>query len=78
MKRNPADHVPFNLASLMRVHKVTIRDLSERTGATMKRIRQIRGMTSVSYTTYCDYTQAVTGVNVFSRAHYDRLQGHTS
>jgi hypothetical protein len=75
MKRNPADHVPFNLASLMRVHKVTIRDLSERTSITMKRIRQLRELTEVPYTTYCDITQAVTGVNVFERARYDRLHG---
>jgi hypothetical protein len=63
--------VQFDLKALMARHKVTIRELSARTGVPMKRIREIRAMGRVSYCHYCDYTQAVTGENVFSRATYN-------
>jgi hypothetical protein len=65
--------VKFDLASLMRKHGVTIRDLAARTGLTMKRVRRIRATPSVPYMTYCDMTQAVTGVNVFSLARLDAI-----
>jgi myo-inositol catabolism protein IolC len=70
--------VPFDLTSLMREHKVTIKQLADRTGLTMKRIRAIRSLDRVTYTTYCDLTQTVTGVNVFNCARYDaiRMQGN--
>lgn len=61
-----AEHmVDFNLSALMREHKVTLHELKARTGVTLKRIRAIRSMSRVNYYTYCDMTQAVTGVNVF-------------
>lgn len=63
----------MNLASLMRTHKVTIRELSARMNVTMKGIRKIRKLTRVDYMTYCDFTQAVTGVNVFCRGRYDAM-----
>lgn len=63
----------FDLAGLMRTHKVTIRELAARTGITMKRIREIRAMDRVSYLTFCDLTQAVTGVNVFSLPRYHAM-----
>ncbi len=63
----------FDLASLMRSHKVTIRELARITGITMKQIRVIRSMSRVSYPVYCDLTQAVTGQNVFNRARYDAM-----
>ena len=61
----------INLAQLMRKHGVTIRELSYRTGITMGRIRQLRRMTHMSYCVWCDLVEAITGVNVFSRAVYD-------
>jgi hypothetical protein len=66
--------VAFNLAALMRSHRVTIRDLAKRMDVTMIQIRRVRAMTTVCYLTYCDYTQAVTGRNVFDRAYYDRYE----
>lgn len=69
---------PLNLASLMRRHRVTIQSLSQRTGLTMKRIREIRNMRAVSYPVYCDLYQAVTGENVFSRAMYESRYGRYS
>jgi hypothetical protein len=63
----------FDLAKLMRAHKVTIRELARRTGFTMKRIREIRAMDRVDYLTSCDLTQAVTGVNVFSLPRYHAM-----
>ncbi len=62
----------FNLGRLMRKHKVTLRELAKRTGITLKAIRKVREMTRVDYCTYCDYTQAVTGINV-CRGRYDAI-----
>jgi hypothetical protein len=70
--------VRFNLARLMRANGVTIRELASRSGFTLARIRQIRAMDRVHYLTYCDLTQAVTGVNVFSRARYDAMSSQMS
>jgi uncharacterized protein YdbL (DUF1318 family) len=64
----------FNLTSLMRRHKVTIRDLSKRMDVTMKDIRRIRAKKRVSYCTYCDYHQGVTGENVFNYNRYQAIQ----
>lgn len=64
----------FDLAGLMRLHKVTIRELSRRMGVTMKAIRQVRGQARVSYTTYCDYTEAVTGRCVFDLGRYRAIE----
>ena len=64
---------PFNLSSLMRKHRITIRGLSKRMGVSIKRIRQVRTMSRVDYLTYCDFREAVTGEVVFSRARYDAM-----
>lgn len=53
--------IPFDLAALMRRHKVTIRQLAKRTNVTMKRIREIRAMDRVDYFTYQEWTKNVTG-----------------
>lgn len=71
MPNRIAETVPLNLASMMRANRVTIRTLSEQTGLTMKRIREIRAMSRVPYTVYCDLYQAASGANVFDRARYD-------
>jgi DNA-binding transcriptional regulator YiaG len=65
--------VPFNLTALMRQYKVTIQQLSVKAGITQKQIRQIRKQTRVSYMTFCDYHEAVTGECVFNRARYDAM-----
>jgi hypothetical protein len=57
----------------MRKHGVTIRELASRMQVTMKRVREVRALDRVDYLHYCDYTQAVTGTNVFSRARYDAM-----
>lgn len=62
--------VGFNLGRLMRENRVALRELKARTGITLKRLRQIRAMDYVSYSTYCDLTQAVTGQNVFDPGYY--------
>lgn len=46
---------------LMRVHKVTIRQLSERMQITMKRIRQIREIGLRDRPTIRDWVQGITG-----------------
>lgn len=65
--------VKFDLARLMRAHGVTIRELSARMDIPMTRIRAIRAMERVDYLIYCDYTQAVTGHNVFSKARWGAM-----
>jgi hypothetical protein len=57
----PQHLVSFNLAKLMRCNGVTIRDLSQTTGITQKRIREIRAMDRVPFGTFIDLRQAVTG-----------------
>jgi hypothetical protein len=46
---------------LMRTHGTTIRDLSARTGITMKRIREIRECGTRSPHVTRDWVQAITG-----------------
>lgn len=70
---NPILNVRFNLASLMRTHHVTIAELARRMDITMKRVRQVRAMKAVDYLTYCEFAEAVTGANVFSRSDYDTV-----
>lgn len=65
--------VDFDLAALMRQHKVTIRELAVRMGITMQRVRAIRAETQVSYPLMCDFSEAVTGQKVFDRARYDDM-----
>ena len=74
---NETNACRFDLARLMRANKVTIRELSKRMNVTMKDIRRIRSMARVSYCTFCDYTQAVTGVNVFNLARYYAIKAST-
>src|SRR5262245_30183680 len=66
--------VRFDLARIMRKHGVTIRELASRMEITMKRVREVRALKRVDYLLYCDYTQAVTGQKVFSRARFDAMQ----
>jgi len=73
MLYNRDNVVRFDLARLMRAHKVTIRELARRMGNTQKQIRACRAKTRVSYCTYADYTEAVTGVCVFNRGRYDAI-----
>ena len=49
------------ISRLMRRYKVTIRDLSQRTGITMKRIRQIRDTGLENRHVIRDWLQAITG-----------------
>ena len=48
---------------LMRVNKVTIRELSKRLGITMKRIRQVRELGLDDRGTMRDWFQGITGVD---------------
>lgn len=48
------------LSRLMRRYRVTIRELKNRTGITMKRIRQLRKI-GVSGFSACDLYEAITG-----------------
>jgi hypothetical protein len=70
--------VKFDLAGLMRKHGVTIRELAARMDIPMTRVRAIRAMDRVDYLTYCDCTQAVTGVNVFSPARFRAMQANAA
>jgi hypothetical protein len=71
---HPAPTVRFNLTALMRRHHVTLRELKQCTGITLKRIRAVRALTSVDYGVYCDFHQAVTGENIFSLARYRAIE----
>lgn len=51
------------LIRLMRVHKVTIRDLSKRTGITLKRIRQVREQGLTNLLAVRDWIEGVTGTD---------------
>lgn len=48
------------IATLMRKHRVTIRELSAKTDITQKRIRQIRA-TEIAGHAACDWYEAITG-----------------
>lgn len=52
-----------DLVRLMRQHKTTIRDLSQRTGITQKRIREVRVSGLTDPHTVRDWIEAVTGVD---------------
>jgi hypothetical protein len=49
------------IAKLMRMYRVTIRDLSQRTGITMKRIRQVRENGLDNRRAIRDWIEAITG-----------------
>lgn len=51
------------LISLMKRHKVTIRDLSMKTGFTMKRIREVRNSGLSECNAARDWIQAITNVD---------------
>lgn len=51
--------VPFNLRREMRRTGVTIAELANRLGVTQKRVREVRGMTRVSYLVALDYLEAL-------------------
>jgi hypothetical protein len=70
---NRASLTRFDLTSLMRAHKVTIRQLAERMGVTMKRVREVRAMDRVPYMVYCDYHEAVTGECVFHPGRFNAM-----
>ena len=55
------------ITSLMRVNHVTIAALAARIGVTQTRVRQVRASGVPSYLIYCDWHEAITGINVFSR-----------
>jgi hypothetical protein len=63
----------LDLAALMREHRVTIRQLADRMGITMKRVREVRATGWVNYLAYCEFVEAVTGVCVFDRARWDAM-----
>lgn len=63
----------IDLAQLMRAHKITIRQLAAKMGVTIKRVREVRAMTRLSYLSYCDYYEAVTGQVIFSKARWDAI-----
>jgi hypothetical protein len=63
----------FDLTTLMRVNKVTIRQLANRMGVTMTRVREVRAMGRVPYMVYCDYHEGVTGECVFNPARYNAM-----
>jgi FtsP/CotA-like multicopper oxidase with cupredoxin domain len=65
--------VRFDLAPLMRANRISIRELAARMGVTMARVREVRAMARVPYPVACDYHQAITGVDVFSRARFDAI-----
>jgi transcriptional regulator with XRE-family HTH domain len=63
----------LDLARLMRRHRVTIAELARRMGLSRAAVRRVRAADRVSYPTYCDFVQAVTGEDVFCRARYDAI-----
>lgn len=59
--RTPDAMTGREIASLMRRHRVTIRELKKRTGITLKRIRQIRDEGLNGREICRDWIQAITG-----------------
>ena len=49
----------------MRVNHVTIATLSARMGVTQTRVRQVRASGVSSYLVYCDWHEAITGINIY-------------
>ena len=53
------------ITSLMRVNRVTIEALAARMGVTQTRVRQVRASGVPSYLMYCDWHEAITGLNIY-------------
>lgn len=53
------------IKKLMRVNRVTIAALAARMGVTQTRVRQVRASSVPSYLIYCDWHEAITGINIF-------------
>lgn len=63
------------LCKLMRLHRVTIRELSQRTGIPMKRIR-LRRETGLDLLTSIDWWQHITGATELDEVRLRMLQQH--
>ena len=64
------------VATLMRRHRCTIRELKARMGITMKRIREIRNGIGLTLDAARDWAQAITGTDpgeITSAEHFDSL-----
>ena len=55
------------IRSLMRGNRTTIAALAERMNITMARVHHVRTHGVASYAQYCDWHQAITGMNIFTR-----------
>ena len=53
------------ISSLMRANHVTIAALAARIGVTQTRVRQVRASGLQSYLIYCDWHEAITGINIY-------------
>jgi predicted transcriptional regulator len=58
------------IKAMMRSHRVTIATLAERLGVTQKRVRQVREQGLDSYLHYCDWHEAITGINIYRPDQY--------
>lgn len=57
------------IKSMVRTHRVTIAALAGRLGITQKRVRQVRERGLDDYLRYCDWHEAITGINIFNPDH---------
>lgn len=57
----------WNVRRLMRLHKVSIRDLAARMSITMKRVRQVRSEGVAGELMCLDWYEAIACVGVFER-----------
>ena len=53
------------IKKLMRVNHVTIAALAASMGVTQTRVRQVRAAGVSSYLLYCDWHEAITGINIY-------------
>ena len=54
-----------SITQLMQSNKITISALAARMGVTQKRVREVRAFGVNSYLIYCDWHQAITGINIY-------------
>ena len=55
----------YSITRLMQSNKTTILELAARMGVTQKRVRAVRASGVNSYIVYCDWHQAITGINIY-------------
>lgn len=66
--------VPCDLAREMRSHKVTIRELARETGLTMKQIRALRSVETMTRSERCKLRDAFEFIEAYEKERYKEIE----